>query len=603
MEETPKNKPNDWKEDLKEIRKNVHTKEIEEQEIKDAIMKGGLNVLERQSGKILKLSGALNDRTTQIHKEGVSRISSELKKLLRRENLTEKEITRIDELEGYLQNEIESLEIQIEKKEKQKRLSKKGKTDTVSISNTTGGNEKTGGGVIKDEIFATKETASHSKKEKTEVESEELRVLTSEKDRYTENIERLQRRLRTIRIAEGLDEELGQEMFAAREGLRQTNEVIERYSARDTEGEVGEEMPKAAEIHRAETPFDRAMSRLDAEDPERADRIRRTVGLEVARHPAGEEFSNAVREHYEREQRRSRSSRVGSWIKERLKGLVTFGWWETRQAEKFRVGTQEVAEDVEAQARLVRQEEGLLTEEEALAEAESMRDRFATAGLESPTAREYEILSEIVTHEKIIANRQIEDEIVRDALHQLEERLRNNSRVQEYISYSGEQVITAERMRDVENRIRGTVCRLRRGQAMDDIVNYKGMIREALDPEWYKRYVATGVEMVLGAVALKWVIAKAFVGGAEIVTKGAVEVTRGMKGTIWDTTREFLTENGISSPTNKQILEASKMVAKDNGIGVSEWNILSTPVDTNMLNGHLLKFGRVAASIARIVAL
>lgn len=397
-------------------------------------------------------------------------------------------------------------------------------------------------------------------------------------------------RIRELKGTEAITEQVNEMVESPATEVAQTSQV---------EGPMGGTI-ESAEPHREETPFDRAMTRLDREDPERADRIRRTIGLEVARMPAGDDFSGITRRHYERERQRGLGSRVGSWIKERMKGLVTFGWWETHQAEKFRTGTGDVARDVEAQARLIRQEEGILSEDEALVEARSMQARFAAANLEAPTAGEYEAMSGFVTHEKIIANRQIEDRIVEDALHQLEERLRNNSRIQEYISYSGDRVITAERMADVEHRIRRVTCGLRRGQAMDDAVNYKGMIRGALDPEWYKRYVATGVEMVLGAVALKWVVGKMF---TTEIAKGATEAVRGLKETVWDDTKGFLMDNGIGNPTDAQVLEASKMVAEDSGVTVGEWGISGDITDTKMPAGYLLKFGRVVASLAKIAAM
>jgi hypothetical protein len=383
------------------------------------------------------------------------------------------------------------------------------------------------------------------------------------------------------------------------DGEKTENEV-ESDATNNTEV-PGESQESVENQQETETRFERALNRISREDPEAAERIRRTVGLES--HPeelAGEEFQEITLRQFE--QRRSVRERVGSWVKERVKGAVTFGWWETHQAEKFRTGTREVADDIEVQARLIRQEEGVLSQDVAFEEAERMRNLFEQAGVECPNASEYEIISNIVTQEKIGVNMQIEDRLVSDALSRLEERLRDNSRVQEYISYSGEQVITQERLRQVEDRIRNAIRTLRRGQSNEDIFNYRRSIREALDREWYKRYVATGVEMTLGAVALKWVVPHMFTGSTEI-TKGATEAVKGLKDTIWDDTRDFLTNNGITNPTNKQILEASKMVAQDSGVSVGQWGIHGSIIDTKMPAGYLLKFGRVAANISKIASL
>lgn len=312
--------------------------------------------------------------------------------------------------------------------------------------------------------------------------------------------------------------------------------------------------------------------------------------------PAGVTFQRDVAETFERE--RTTGQRIGSWLKERMKGLVTFGWWETHIAEKIRTGTKKIGGDLEAQSRLVRQEDGLLSEEEALAETARMRELFVMSNMEAPTAQQYEGLSRLVTSEKIAANKHIEDTMVAESLGKIEERFGKTKR------YDGTPAVTPESMRAIENRIRNSVRAMRRGQADDDILNFTRRVRGALDPEWYKRYVATGVEMALGAVALKWAVtymASGF-GGADptTVVEGAKEVTRGLKDTIWGEAKRILMEKGVPRPTDTQIMELSKAIAADSKVGVDVWNMQGTPLDVQGKAGMLLNVGRAIAMAARM---
>ncbi|MEK9167914.1 MAG: hypothetical protein AAB769_01110, partial [Patescibacteria group bacterium] len=314
--------------------------------------------------------------------------------------------------------------------------------------------------------------------------------------------------------------------------------------------------------------------------------------------PAGVAFQREVAETFEQE--RTRGQRIGSWLKERAKGLFTFGWWETHIAEKVRVGTKVVGRDLEAQSRLVRQEEGLLSEEEALAETTRMRELFAMSNMEAPSAGQYEGVSRLVTSEKIAANRHIEDTMAADAIRQIEERFHDTKR------YDGTPAITPESLRAIEDRIRNSVGAMRRGQADDDILNFTRRVRGALDKDWWKRYIATGVEMVLAAAAFKFVAsyaAGAF-GGADPTSaiQGAKEMMRPLKDTIWGEAKRILIEQGVPNPTDSQVMDVSKVIAGDSGVGVGEWDMTGSPIDTNMKAGTLLHIGKAVALAARMVA-
>ena len=62
-------------------------------------------------------------------------------------------------------------------------------------------------------------------------------------------------------------------------------------------------------------------------------------------------------------------------------------------------------------------------------------------------------------------------------------------------------------------------------------------------------------------------------------------------------------QNGVPDPTNQQIMEGAKIIAEDNGIGVKIWGINGTPLDTQMAQGYLLKFGTLVKKLAWIKTL
>ncbi len=86
--------------------------------------------------------------------------------------------------------------------------------------------------------------------------------------------------------------------------------------------------------------------------------------------------------------------------------------------------------------------------------------------------------------------------------------------------------------------------------------------------------------------------------GSEFVTNGDSFVS--MKDTIWDTSKEWLNQNGITNPTSEEIMNVSKQVALDNHIAVQEWGIEGNPIDTSMQQGHLLNYKGAATVLAAI---
>ena len=66
--------------------------------------------------------------------------------------------------------------------------------------------------------------------------------------------------------------------------------------------------------------------------------------------------------------------------------------------------------------------------------------------------------------------------------------------------------------------------------------------------------------------------------------------------------KRILIEQGVPNPTDSQVMDVSKVIAGDSGVGVGEWDMTGSPIDTNMKAGTLLHIGKAVALAARMVA-
>src|SRR3989344_8947313 len=306
--------------------------------------------------------------------------------------------------------------------------------------------------------------------------------------------------------------------------------------------------------------------------------------------------------------------KVSGFFAERVKGFVGgFGWWESHQAEKFRLGTKEAGRDAKAQAQLLEQEEGLLDLDEAWEEAKEVESKRAKEekvfkekyGADDKAARDAAIvwLSVKISERKREYNQKIEDKIVALALAKLEEKLKNKSWVEEYKAAYGGAVVSPEKMQKVEERIREKIGELRKGQSKKDLVDFIKLSRQSLDKNWWHRYIYTAVDAVLAGFMMKWIVGK-YLGGkaAEVVAgKGGTGkvLEWGMKDHVWGETKRFLIQKGVD-PTDSNILKYARIVAEDSGVAVKEWGLSGKILDTQMPAGYLLKFTRVAAELAKL---
>jgi len=306
--------------------------------------------------------------------------------------------------------------------------------------------------------------------------------------------------------------------------------------------------------------------------------------------------------------------KVNDFLAERAKGFVGgFGWWESHQAEKFRLGTKEAGIDSKAQAQLVEQEEGLLDLDDAWEEAhevekgrakeeEVFKEKYG-AGEEGARYAAIMWLSHKISQRKKEYNQKTEDKIIALALAKLEQKIGGKEWFQAYKAANGGRALTPEKAQELEKKMREKIGELRKGQSKKDLVDFIKLSRQSLDKNWWHRYIYTAVDAVLAGFMLKWVVGKYLGGKAAEVAAGKGGTGKvlewGMKDHVWGETKRFLIQKGVD-PTDSNILKYAKMVAQDSGVAVKEWGLRSGILDTQMPGGYLLKFTRVATELAKL---
>jgi len=293
---------------------------------------------------------------------------------------------------------------------------------------------------------------------------------------------------------------------------------------------------------------------------------------------------------------------VWGWIKERAKGFATFGLWEFRQAERFRRGRNNTAEEIAGKAEQISKVSNLSVEQ-AVEEAYTMRMMAEGGDISSPESPDYEKYSEIITNNKKEQNSRQIDAIVANSSTALKERL------EKYRDEFGKVVVADDRMMTgFEGTLRNTLIELQGGQTESDTKAFNRIIQERLDPKYWRRYVYGALEGVLDAWGFKVILSSIAASEWWLGKKDAIPVLSpaspspevspkpesadqlAMHDNIWKTSKEWLQNHGITNPTNNEIMSVDKQVSMDNGIEVKKWGLDGNPIDTKMQQGFLLKF-------------
>ncbi len=320
------------------------------------------------------------------------------------------------------------------------------------------------------------------------------------------------------------------------------------------------------------------------------------------------------------------------YSRERLLGFMSFGGVELFRAEGFRRGTGKVAEGVRKDINSIEREQNL-TYDDQHEEANRMNRLYNETNFEVglPDNRQefYTNLSRLVSAEKINHNKEIEKQMIEDSLNTLKTKFSKKT------DYRGKAILSDEKLATIEAELRKVAADARFMQTDRDILGYEQLVRKHLDPEWWKRYVWAGIEAAVDTAAIAILVTSApsigtWWGGRTVksavgkgvghiveehkeevinkVTKGGWKVADWFKPkfptspisfesasgapesaelhkNVWNTVKEYLVRNGVEKPTDAQILEVSKGVVQENGVGVKEWGIEGKIADTKMRPG------------------
>jgi len=312
------------------------------------------------------------------------------------------------------------------------------------------------------------------------------------------------------------------------------------------------------------------------------------------------------------------------WLKQRMKGLASFGWTDFHAAEKFRSVTKGVGAVVATGSMALEQTKDMdLTT--AQTEAETIRQMAAALGGDV-TAEDLSLASEQVDQEKELFNDRLIMEIVDRAEGQIKDKLAS------YNDDFNNAVASPEKLAlfrvELEKALRQSTVGLgdRGGRIVKKEIDFKRELRNKLDSKYWRRYLYAGfdagVATTLAALSYIYVTADSMTGLSNFINVGpdqtfspeylpgvpdpsvaeqipkavdtvpsiAAENFTPMKDTIWNTAKEWMASHGVGNPSDVQLLEVSQQVAADSNISVSEWGITGDAVDKTLKQGHLLDF-------------
>ena len=310
-----------------------------------------------------------------------------------------------------------------------------------------------------------------------------------------------------------------------------------------------------------------------------------------------------------RQEREPRKASVWSWLKERGKGVLTFGLWEFHQAERFRSQTKEVANEAKALATLLQQERNLSLEE-AEKEAWETVEELKKNNLDISASEFYQANKDITERKRKENNVEIEY-IIKTAREALHTKLGiGKGAFKEYRGWAGNDILTLENKLAFEADLRGELNKIRDGAMRKDFINFAKLIRRNLDQGWWVRYVWGTAEAIWGFVGvqilmLKWeaiqaakllATEKAAIGGAEAGITAAQESLMGhLQHSIW----QDLANSGV--PT-EQLPDLVKQVLNSNTLsdrilegvrgGLDAWKLPSNfVIDYGSISQKLVELG------------
>jgi hypothetical protein len=233
-------------------------------------------------------------------------------------------------------------------------------------------------------------------------------------------------------------------------------------------------------------------------------------------------------------------------------------------------------------------------------------------------------------------------DLVDSAIGHLEENLGSVKFLKRVKTYRGELIadVIKAKSQEIRTLLSKELEDAANGQREVDAKALQKKLRDAIDPEYWKRYVWGSVELVAAAsgvgyfmqlksagAAAKGVGAK--IAGKEVarravtrstaeavsqIANAATEATgftgpdtpealsdaREISHSIWNTVKQFYLDRGVN-PTNRQILAASKEIAQANDVSVPEWNIKGSVSARRLARGVVLRgFTKLARELSNL---
>lgn len=223
------------------------------------------------------------------------------------------------------------------------------------------------------------------------------------------------------------------------------------------------------------------------------------VETEKSEGGVGEGFAEAMKASYEEAKQEQPASRW-NWVKERLKGVGSLGWYDLSGAMEVWWRSRQAGKAIDKNmSRLLPEMVGGRTIDATFGDNEAIiQDLNSIKINKGLTDKEVfekyliEVTNNVVS-EKIASNEKLERKILDESIGKLRDKL-GKSR-----SYRGESLETKINELEQELQERIAVARLRTVEK--NIVAYDKLIRDKLDREWWKRLVAGGIELGLAASA------------------------------------------------------------------------------------------------------
>ncbi|HAU07917.1 MAG: hypothetical protein UW46_C0001G0073 [Candidatus Yanofskybacteria bacterium GW2011_GWF1_44_227] len=331
----------------------------------------------------------------------------------------------------------------------------------------------------------------------------------------------------------------------------------------------------------------------------------------------------------------SKLKKAGGWLWERAKGMATVGGLEYYHAEKFRRHTFGAADTATAFATQVEVDTAFpYPRRDMIADTDKAQE-YANKLVEESAATGEDI--KVIDGRLSDANRDYWASIYREAIRSgadFEEvekarRKENDGYIERTIGYTmerileglkkyknqfGENVLTPEKLAQVEDEVRKTLVSIREAGAGSSFEEVKKRMRDTLDSKWWSRYVYGAIETLLWIGGIGYIALSSEVGPLPPLPKGPglpmpdklpvrtppefVDMWTRMTDNIWNT----IEINSKVPLTDSQLVDASKQVLNFNQMYEPEWTskILDSVSSRSLPQGQML---RIPFEVLRMMGL